>query len=95
MRRHPAAADRRTKTFGECADELIKSMAPAWRNPTHHAAWGMTLQVPQSQVREGRWCAFRAMAPPRGDSSPRPSRSHRRRDGPGVIAALDSQLRAL
>jgi integrase len=47
-----AAADQPTKTFGKCADELIKSMAPAWRNPKHHAAWEMTLRVYRAEIRD-------------------------------------------
>jgi integrase len=31
-------------TFGECADRLIETMRPAWRNGKHAAQWEMTLQ---------------------------------------------------
>jgi integrase len=31
-------------TFGECADRLIESMRPSWRNKKHAAQWGMTLR---------------------------------------------------
>src|SRR6516225_3203416 len=31
-------------TFGECADRLIETMHPSWRNPKHAAQWAMTLR---------------------------------------------------
>jgi integrase len=31
-------------TFGECADALIESMRPSWRNAKHAAQWEMTLR---------------------------------------------------
>ena len=31
-------------TFGECADRVIESMRPGWRNQKHAAQWGMTLR---------------------------------------------------
>jgi integrase len=33
-----------TVTFGECADQLLESMRPAWRNEKHAAQWAMTLR---------------------------------------------------
>src|SRR5262249_26342723 len=31
-------------TFGGCADQLIETMRPSWRNAKHAAQWEMTLQ---------------------------------------------------
>jgi hypothetical protein len=31
-------------TFGECADRLIETMRPSWKNAKHAAQWEMTLQ---------------------------------------------------
>jgi integrase len=31
-------------TFGECADRVIETMRPSWRNPKHAAQWEMTLR---------------------------------------------------
>jgi len=40
-----AASERAAVTFGRCADELIKSMSPAWRNSKHAAQWPSTLET--------------------------------------------------
>lgn len=37
-------AEQRMPTFGEMADQLIKSMGPSWRNVKHRAQWVMTLR---------------------------------------------------
>jgi integrase len=34
----------KTATFGECADRVIETMRPSWRNAKHAAQWQMTLQ---------------------------------------------------
>lgn len=34
----------KSATFGECADRLIETMRPSWRNAKHAAQWEMTLQ---------------------------------------------------
>src|SRR5829696_367242 len=31
-------------TFGECADQLLESMRPAWRSEKHASQWAMTLR---------------------------------------------------
>lgn len=43
----PIAEKRRQKvmTFGECADALIDSLRPGWRNDKHAAQWTMTMKV--------------------------------------------------
>jgi len=47
-----AAADQRAAvTFGQCADELIKSMSPAWRNAKHAAQWPSTLETYAATLR--------------------------------------------
>ena len=38
-------------TFGECADRLIESMQPSWRNAKHQAQWTMTLKVYAAPLR--------------------------------------------
>ena len=38
-------------TFGECADRLIESMQPSWRNAKHRAQWTMTLKVYAAPLR--------------------------------------------
>jgi integrase len=34
----------KTASFGECADRVIETMRPSWRNEKHAAQWEMTLQ---------------------------------------------------
>lgn len=34
----------KSATFGECADRVIETMRPSWRNAKHAAQWQMTLQ---------------------------------------------------
>lgn len=43
---NPKDARKPTKaaTFGECADQVIETMRPSWRNEKHAAQWEMTLQ---------------------------------------------------
>jgi integrase len=43
---NPKDARKTTKaaTFGECADQVIETMRPSWRNEKHAAQWEMTLQ---------------------------------------------------
>jgi hypothetical protein len=38
-------------TFGECADRLIETMQPCWRNAKHRAQWTMTLKVYAAPLR--------------------------------------------
>ncbi len=38
-------------TFGECADRLIESMKPSWRNVKHRAQWIMTMKVYAAPLR--------------------------------------------
>lgn len=44
--RNPRTLKGETKplTFGECADMLLESMRPSWRNEKHAAQWAMTLR---------------------------------------------------
>lgn len=39
-------------TFGECADKLVASMSPSWRNAKHRAQWTMTLTEYCKPIRE-------------------------------------------
>jgi integrase len=43
---HPKDARKATKgaTFAECADRLLETMRPSWRNGKHAAQWQMTLR---------------------------------------------------
>lgn len=45
-------AAERMPTFGELADQHIKSMSPSWRNPKHRAQWEMTLKVYAKPLRD-------------------------------------------
>lgn len=42
----------RVPTFGEIADQLIKSMSPSWRNEKHRDQWVMTLKEYAAPLRE-------------------------------------------
>src|SRR6478735_12322046 len=39
-------------TFGECADRLIETMRPSWRNGKHVAQWEMTLREYAAPLRQ-------------------------------------------
>jgi len=39
-------------TFGEAADELVKSLGPQWRNEKHRSQWSMTLKVYAKPLRD-------------------------------------------
>ncbi len=47
-----AEAAKRSKTFGEVADELIASRSPGWRNAKHRAQWRMTLKTYAAPLRD-------------------------------------------
>jgi integrase len=44
-RRAAAAPAAREWTFGEVADEFVRSLSPQWRNEKHRAQWSMTLRT--------------------------------------------------
>ena len=46
-----AAASKAPPTFGECADDLIRSIGESWRNPKHAAQWKMTLKEYAKPIR--------------------------------------------
>jgi integrase len=46
------AADKARRTFGECADELIKSKRPEWRSKIHAEQWRMTLETYCAPIRD-------------------------------------------
>ncbi|MEH6718855.1 MAG: integrase arm-type DNA-binding domain-containing protein [Aurantimonas endophytica] len=50
----PIAEKRRkkVKSFGQCADSLIESLRPGWKNEKHAAQWEMTMKVYAAPLRE-------------------------------------------
>jgi integrase len=47
------AAANATPSFGEFADEFLKSKSPGWRNAKHRAQWAMTLREYAAPLRQG------------------------------------------
>jgi len=46
------AAQRKTPTFGEMADQHIATKSPNWRNAKHHAQWVMTMREYAAPLRD-------------------------------------------
>jgi hypothetical protein len=51
-----ARAASRVPTFGQLADEVVRTLEAGWRNPKHRAQWRMTLLTYCAPLRDRRAC---------------------------------------